>query len=83
MDGMAATVVLATFAAGLLTGSLAGVRAAFYNANYPAQTGEQANVSRLFHTLAGVAMIEGSARMADGSFERTLYTSGYSAATRT
>ena len=59
------------------------VRAAFYNANYPAQAGEQANVSRLFHTLAGVAMIEGSARMADGSFERTLYTSGYSAATRT
>ncbi len=59
------------------------VRAAFYNANYPGQDGEAANVSRLFHTLSGVAMIDGAARMADGSFERTLYTSGYSAASQT
>ena len=59
------------------------VRAAFYNANYPAQDGEAANVVRLFHTLGGVAMIDGAARMADGSFEKTLYTGGYSAATRT
>ena len=59
------------------------VRAAFYNANYPAQADEAANVSRLFHTLGGVAMIDGAARMADGSFEKTLYTSGYSAASKT
>lgn len=59
------------------------VRAAYYNANYPVQQGEAANVSRLFHTLGGVAMIDGAARMSDGLFEKTLYTSGYSAATRT
>lgn len=82
---------LAPFGAGAGARALPGdpystsrfVRAAFYNANYPAQTGEAANVSRLFHTLGGVAMIDGAARMADGSFEKTLYTSGYSAASKT
>ena len=59
------------------------VRAAFYNANYPEQSTEAANVSRLFHTLGGVAMIDGAARMTDGSFEKTLYTSCYSAASKT
>ena len=59
------------------------VRAAFYNANYPEQSSEAANVSRLFHTLGGVAMIDGAARMTDGSFEKTLYTSCYSAASKT
>lgn len=59
------------------------VRVAYLNANYPVQDTEQANVSRLFHTLSGVAMIDGAARMSDGKFEKTLYTGGFSAATNT
>ena len=59
------------------------VRAAYLNAHYPAQSGETPNVLRLFHTLSGVSMIDGAARMADGAFEKTLYTSGYSADSRT
>ena len=40
-------------------------------------------MSRLFHTLTGVAMIDGGAAMADGKFEKTIYTGGYSTATQT
>ena len=58
------------------------VRAAYLNAHYPSHDSEDANVLRLFHTLAGVSMIDGAAAMADGAFERTLYTGGYSAASR-
>lgn len=82
---------LAAFGAGSLTQGLPGdcyspsrfVRAAYYNSHYPTQSGEAPNISRLFHTLAGVAMIDGAAIGQDGAFERTLYTSGYSASTKT
>lgn len=59
------------------------VRVAYLNTHYPVQTDEAANVSRLFHTLTGVAMIDGAAAMADGAFEKTVYTGGYSSATQT
>lgn len=59
------------------------VRAAYLNANYPDQEGEDANVSRLFHTLGGVAMALGAAKVSDGDYEYTLYTSGFSGRTRT
>ena len=59
------------------------VRVAYLNTHYPVQKSETDNVSRLFHTLAGVAMIDGGAAMADGKFEKTIYTGGYSSATQT
>lgn len=59
------------------------VRAAYLNSHYPDKETEEENVSRLFHTLAGVAMIDGGAKMSDGNYEKTLYTSGYSSATKT
>ena len=59
------------------------VRAAYLNAHYPAQTGEADNVTRLFKTLGGVSMIKGAAEVADGSPEYTVYSGGYSAATKT
>ncbi|MBR3263973.1 choloylglycine hydrolase [Candidatus Saccharibacteria bacterium] len=59
------------------------VRVAYLNTHYPAKSSEEENVSRLFHTLTGVAMIDGAAAMADGDFEKTVYTGGYSAATKT
>ncbi|MBR3055774.1 choloylglycine hydrolase [Candidatus Saccharibacteria bacterium] len=59
------------------------VRAAYLNTHYPVQADEASNVSRLFHTLAGVAMIDGGAQMGDGAYEKTVYTGGYSAATKT
>jgi penicillin V acylase-like amidase (Ntn superfamily) len=59
------------------------VRAAFFNAHYPEQAGEKSNVVRLFHTLAAVSMIDGAAKMADDTFERTIYTGGFSSATKT
>ena len=59
------------------------VRVAYLNAHYPDQEDEAGNVSRLFHTLAGVAMIDGAARMGNGDFERTVYTGGVSTATNT
>ena len=58
-------------------------KVAFVNNHYPTQEGEAANVTRLFRTLASVAVPEGSVRMADGSFEKTLYTSCFSAETLT
>ena len=59
------------------------VKAAFVNAHYPVQDTEAANVTRLFRTLGSVAVPDGCARMADGSYEKTLYTSCYAAASRT
>ena len=59
------------------------VRVAYFNTHYPMQDDEASNVSRLFHTLTGVAMIDGAASMHDGSFEKTIYTGGYSSASQT
>lgn len=82
---------LAPFGSGLgmhgIPGDYSGparfVKAAFVNSHYPAQAGEAANVTRLFRTLGSVAVPEGCAKMADGSFEKTLYTSCFSPATMT
>ena len=59
------------------------VRVAYLNAHYPSQSDENSNISRLFHTLAGVEMIDGASEMADGGFEKTIYTGGYSTVTQT
>ena len=59
------------------------VRVAYLNTHYPVKTTEEENVSRLFHTLTGVAMVDGAAEMADGKCEITVYTGGYSAASKT
>ncbi len=59
------------------------VRVAYLNTHYPVKSTEEENVSRLFHTLAGVAMIDGAAAMSDGTYEKTIYTGGYSTATKT
>lgn len=59
------------------------IRVAYLNTHYPAKATEEENVSRLFHTLTGVAMIDGAASMSDGAFEKTIYTGGYSTATKT
>lgn len=59
------------------------IRVAYFNTHYPTQSTEEANISRLFHSLTGVAMIDGAAEMADGSCEKTIYTGGYSTATQT
>ena len=40
-------------------------------------------LNRLFHTLGSVQMVDGMAKMGDGQFERTLFTSGYSSKTNT
>ncbi len=59
------------------------IRVAYLNTHYPVQSDEATNVSRLFHTLTGVAMIDGGASMSDGAFEKTIYTGGYSTRTKT
>ena len=59
------------------------VRVAYLNAHYPQKATEEENVSRLFHTLTGVAMIDGAARMTSGDFELTVYTGGVSCRTNT
>lgn len=59
------------------------VRAAYLNTHYPTKDNEPANISRLFHTLASVSMIEGAAITQDGKSEATIYTSGYSSASKT
>ncbi len=59
------------------------VRIAYLNTHYPVQDNETDNVTRLFHTLTGVAMIRGAAEMADGNSEITTYTGGYSSASKT
>ena len=58
-------------------------RVAYLNAHYPQKATEEENVSRLFHTLTGVAMIDGAARMTSGEFEITVYTGGVSCRTNT
>ena len=82
---------LAPFGAGAAQRGLPGdytspsrfVRAAYVNANYPQKEREAANVSRMFHSLSQVAMVEGSAMARDGKTEKTLYTGCFSSATRT
>lgn len=59
------------------------VRVAYLNAHYPVKQTEEENVSRMFHTLTGVAMIDGAARMTTGEFEKTVYTGGFSSRTNT
>ena len=59
------------------------VRAAYLNAHYPQKSTEEENESRLFHTLGGVSMIDGAARMINGEFELTIYTGGVSCRTNT
>lgn len=59
------------------------VKAAFVNTHYPVQEGERENVMRLFRTLGSVVVPDGCARMGDGAYERTLYTSCFSASSMT
>ncbi len=59
------------------------VRAAYVHAHYPPQDAEQGNVSRAFHTLQQVAMVDGSAAMGSGEFEMTIYTGLFSSRTST
>ncbi|MBQ3441434.1 choloylglycine hydrolase [Candidatus Saccharibacteria bacterium] len=59
------------------------VRVAYLNTHYPVKSTEADNMLRLFHTLTGVAMIEGAAHMDETSFEKTIYTGGYSTASKT
>ncbi|MBR3169008.1 choloylglycine hydrolase [Candidatus Saccharibacteria bacterium] len=59
------------------------VRVAYLNTHYPTKDTEKDNVIRLFHTLSGVAMIDGAAAMDENSFEKTIYTGGYSSASKT
>lgn len=59
------------------------VRVAYYNTHYPVQTGENANVTRLYRTLGSVEQILGGALMEDGKSEYSVYTGGFSAATNT
>ena len=57
------------------------VRASYVNAHYPQKQTEEENVSRAFHTLQQVAMVEGSAAMESGEFEKTIYTGLFSSRT--
>ena len=59
------------------------VRVAYYNTHYPVQTGEAANITRLYRTLGSVEQILGGALMEDGTSEYTIYTGGFSAASKT
>ena len=59
------------------------VRAAYANAHHPAKTTERENVARLFRTLASVQITEGTAKSAEGHFEKTIFTSGFSSSTNT
>lgn len=59
------------------------VKAAFLNANYPTQTGEESNVARMFNTLMNVAMPYGTVINENGEREFTLYSSCYSQCTKT
>ncbi|MBQ8985190.1 choloylglycine hydrolase [Candidatus Saccharibacteria bacterium] len=59
------------------------VRVAYLNNHYPVKDNEDENVSRLFHTLTGVAMIDGGALMDETNYEKTIYTGGYSTASKT
>lgn len=59
------------------------VRAFYVNGHYPTKAAEEDNVSRAFHTLQQVAMVDGSAAMDGGEFEKTIYTGLFSARTST
>ncbi|HTU13661.1 MAG TPA: choloylglycine hydrolase [Solirubrobacterales bacterium] len=59
------------------------VRAAYVNAHYPEKGSEEENVSRAFHTLQQVAMVDGCAAMGSGEFEKTIYTGLFSSRTTT
>lgn len=59
------------------------VRAAYVNSHYPQQSSEEENVSRAFHTLQQVAMVDGCAAMESGEFEKTIYTGLFSSRTNT
>lgn len=59
------------------------IRVAYLNTHYPVKSTEEENVSRLFHTLTGVAMVDGAAEMANGKCEITVYTGGYSSLSKT
>lgn len=59
------------------------VRVAYLNTHYPTKDSEDENVMRLFHTLSSVAMIDGAAAMDAENYERTIYTGGYSTASKT
>lgn len=59
------------------------VRAAYHNAHYPTKDSEKENVSRLFHTLSAVSMVDGAAKMSDGAYEITVYSGGISTRTNT
>ena len=59
------------------------VRVAYLNTHYPTKSSEDENVIRLFHTLTGVAMIDGAANMDKEKYEKTIYTGGYSTASKT
>jgi len=59
------------------------VRAAYVHGHYPGKTSEEENVSRAFHTLQQVAMVDGSAAMESGEFEKTIYTGLFSSKTMT
>ncbi|MBW9213572.1 choloylglycine hydrolase [Mumia sp. zg.B53] len=59
------------------------VRAAYVNAYYPDKGSEEENVSRAFHTLQQVAMVDGCAAMESGEFEKTIYTGLFSSGTTT
>lgn len=59
------------------------VRAAYLNTHYPTKSGEKDNVTRLFRTLLGTAMIEGGACTENGESEITEFTGGFSTLTNT
>lgn len=59
------------------------VRAAYVNNHYRAKGTEEENVSRAFHTLQQVAMVDGCAAMGSGEFEITIYTGLFSSRTTT
>lgn len=59
------------------------VRAAYVHAHYPPKRTEEENVSRAFHTLQQVAMVDGAAAMGSGEFEKTIYTGLFSSRTTT
>ncbi len=59
------------------------VRAAYVHARYPTKRSEAENVSRAFHTLQQVAMVDGAAAMGSGDFETTIYTGLFSSRTST
>ena len=56
------------------------IRAAFVNGNFPVKSGEDANVARMFTTLASVAMPEGSVRLQNETLEKTVYSCCFSGA---